>query len=119
MQLHDVLWHYGWVIRHWSRLILLGALGCTVATFAISSMIPPVYQASAMIKVHESVASSSGDVFSDQALAVSYSLLITSTDVLQATAQKLPGLTVNQLQNIVSDSPLDSTQLIEVRAQAN
>ena len=119
MQLHDMLWHYGWVIRRWFRLILLGTAGCTVATFAISSMLPPVYQASALIKVHESVASNSGDVFSDQALAVSYSLLITNPDVLQATAQRLPGLTINQLQNAVSDSPLDSTQLIEVRAQAN
>src|SRR5581483_10014156 len=103
----------------WFRLILLGTAGCAVATFAISSMLPPVYQASALIKVHASVASSSGDVFSDQALAVSYSLLITSPDVLQATAQRLPGLTVNRLQNAVSDSPLDSTQLIEVRSQAN
>ncbi|HZO73292.1 MAG TPA: Wzz/FepE/Etk N-terminal domain-containing protein [Ktedonobacteraceae bacterium] len=119
MQLHDMLWHYGWVIRRWFRLILLGTAGCAVATFAISSMLPPVYQASALIKVHASVASSSGDVFSDQALAVSYSLLITSPDVLQATAQRLPGLTVNRLQNAVSDSPLDSTQLIEVRSQAN
>lgn len=122
MQLHDMLWHYAWVIRRWFRLILLGTASCTVATFAISSLLPPVYQASALIKVHESVASSSGssgDVFSDQALAVSYSLLITSPDVLQATAQKLPGLTVNRLQNAVSDAPVDSTQLIEVRAQAN
>ncbi len=72
MQLHAMLWHYGWVIWRWFRLILLGTAGCTVATFAISSMLPPVYQASALIKVHESVASNSGDVFSDQALAVSY-----------------------------------------------
>lgn len=119
MELHDMIWHYAWVIRHWFRLILLGVAICTAATFAISLMVSPVYQASALIKVHGNSPSNTSDVFSDQALAVSYSLLITSPDVLQASAQKLPGVTVGQLQSVVSDSPVDSTQLIEVRAQAN
>ncbi|HEU5228205.1 MAG TPA: Wzz/FepE/Etk N-terminal domain-containing protein, partial [Ktedonobacteraceae bacterium] len=119
MELHDMIWHYAWVIRHWFRLILLGVAICTAATFAISLMVSPVYQASALIKVHGNSPSNTSDVFSDQALAVSYSLLITSPDVLQASVQKLPGVTVGQLQSVVSDSPVDSTQLIEVRAQAN
>ncbi len=119
MQLRDMLQHYSWVIRHRFRLILLGVTICTATTLAISFYLPPVYQASAWIKVNGTTTATTSDVFSDQALAVSYALLITTPDVLQATDQQLHGLSLKQLESAVSDSPIDNTQLIEVRAQAN
>jgi len=119
MQLRETIRHYILVIQHWYRLILLGVLICSGTTFGISWLLPPVYQASALIKVNATVASGSNDVFSDQALAVSYSLLVTSPDVLQEVAKKIPEVTLSQLKSSVSDSAVDNTQIIEVRAQAN
>jgi len=98
---------------------------CSCATFGISKFIlKSVYQATSLIQVNGPLVptnSSSGgnDVFSEQALAVGYSLLITSTDVLQAVAQKVPGVDLTQLQSAVSASPQAGTQIIEVRAQAD
>lgn len=118
MQLRDTLRHYAQVIRHRYALILIGITICTVTTLIISLCIKPIYQASALIKVNSSATSSTSDVLNNQALAVSYALLVTSPDVLQAVANKLPGTTVNQLESVVSDSPIDNTEIIEVRAQA-
>ncbi len=81
---------------------------------------PPVYQVSALVKVDSgsmiTATGSGNDIFSAQAQAVSYALLVTSPEVLQEAARKLPGMTVDQLKKVVSDSPVDNTELIEVRA---
>ena len=109
--------HYFWVLRRWLWLILLGTLVCTSVTFVVSKLTPPTYEASSLIQVN----AGSGDgstVFSDQALALSYAVQVTSSDVLRDTARRLSGVTVSQLQTGVSASPLDNTQVIEVRADA-
>ena len=105
--------HYAWVIWHWLWLILLGISICSCATFIISEQAPTVYQASALIEVNGS------DVFSAQALAVTYALQISSTDVLQEAAQKLPGVSISRLEAAVSASPVANTQIIEVRSQSS
>jgi non-specific protein-tyrosine kinase len=60
----------------------------------------------------------SNDIYSNQALAFSYSFLVTKDDVLQAAVQQLPGINVSQLELAVSDSPITNTPMIEIRAQA-
>src|SRR6266516_5001786 len=117
--------HYARVMQRWLLLMLLGILICSGATFGISKFIlSPVYQATALIQVNgplipTNTSTGGNDIFSDQALAVGYSVLITSTDVLQTVTQKVPGVSLTQLQSAVSASPQASTQIIEVRAQAN
>jgi polysaccharide biosynthesis transport protein len=112
--------HYGRAIWHWLWLILLGIVICSVATFGISKfIIKPVYETTALVQVNGSPTSSSNNVFSNQALAVSYSLLITSTDTLQSVAKKIHGVSLNQLEQTVSASPQAGTQIIGVQVKAN
>jgi capsular polysaccharide biosynthesis protein/MinD-like ATPase involved in chromosome partitioning or flagellar assembly len=112
------LQHYFWVLRHWLYLILLGVCLCTAATFAVSFLFRPDYQAIALIQVNGSPTSTTNDVYSNQALAVADSLLITSTDVLRAASQKVPGTSLDELIASVSASPKDGTEVIEVRAHS-
>jgi capsular polysaccharide biosynthesis protein/MinD-like ATPase involved in chromosome partitioning or flagellar assembly len=117
--------HYTRVMRRWLWLLLLGIIICSSFTFGISTFVlKPTYQSTALLEVNgpllsTTTTSSGSDVFSNQALAISDALLITSTDVLQGVAQKLPGVNVHQLSSSVSASPQASSQIIEVRAQAN
>ncbi|MDQ6660077.1 MAG: Wzz/FepE/Etk N-terminal domain-containing protein, partial [Chloroflexota bacterium] len=110
--------HYAWVIRHWLWLILLSTLICAGATYIISVRTPPVYEASALIQVNDVGSTGNSGVFNNQAAAVSYALEVTNNDVLQAVSKKLHGVTVSDLETAVSASPLDSTPIIEVRADA-
>lgn len=115
--------HYAQVMRRWLWLMVVGVIICSSVTFAINKfLIKPVYEATALIQVNGALtptASSSGnDVFSDQALAISDSLLVTSTDVLQSVASQIPGVSLSQLETKVSASPQASSQIIQVRADA-
>jgi capsular exopolysaccharide synthesis family protein len=112
------LQHYARLLWHRLWLIIIGVVFCTGATYAISSHASPTYEASALIQVIAPGANNGGDVFSNQALAVSDALLVTSDDVLHAAARSLPGVTFAQLQKAVSASPADNTELIEVRGDA-
>jgi capsular exopolysaccharide synthesis family protein len=112
------LQHYTWLIWHRFWLILIGVVLCTGATYAISSHATPTYEASSLIQVTAPDSGNGNDVFSNQALAVSDALLVTSDDVLRAAAKSLPGVTLTQLQQAVSASPADNTELIQVRGDA-
>ncbi|HEY7414407.1 MAG TPA: Wzz/FepE/Etk N-terminal domain-containing protein, partial [Ktedonobacteraceae bacterium] len=119
-QLH----HYTWLLSRWFLLILLVAIICSGLTFGICKyLIAPVYQASALIRVNGPVITNTGssgtDVFSQEALAVGDAILVTSTDILKAVADEIPGQSVSQLQNEVNAAPQQGTQIIEVRAQAH
>jgi capsular exopolysaccharide synthesis family protein len=78
----------------------------------------PVYEASTLIQVHD-IQTTNNNVFTDQALTQSYALLVNSPTVLQAVAQKIPGVSAQQLTSQVSDSPLDNTQILQIRATAD
>ncbi len=119
MQVRDTLRHYAWVMRQHVGFILLGVTLSSFLTAVISLTLPSVYQASALVKVNGSTASTTNDVFSDQALAVAYALLVTDPEVIQGAAKAMPGMTVDQIKRAISASPLDNTEIIEVRAQAN
>src|SRR6266566_891191 len=114
MHIQDTLRHYAQVIRNCFRFILLGVIFGSTVTFVISLFLPPVYQASALVSVNSAptaAATASGnDVFSAQAQAVSYAILVTSPEVLQEASKKLPEMTIDELKNVVSDSPMDNTQ---------
>ncbi len=115
---HNLL-HFAWVLRRSLWLIVLGMVVCTGVTFAISKRIPPVYQASAMILVNGTGASDSSSVFSNQALAQTYSLVISSTDVLGKAAQNLHGESIAQLRAAITASPQAGSAVINIQAQAN
>lgn len=109
--------HYTWVIWRSLRLILLVTCLISGATYGISKLIPPVYQASTLLQVN--MTGDGSTVYTNQIQALTDSLLVTNTDVLQATAQQLPGVTVSDLQKEVSAAPLDSTSVIQILVQAH
>jgi succinoglycan biosynthesis transport protein ExoP len=111
--------YYARVVRYWLWLIVFGTTGCALLTYTISQQIPPVYQASTLIQVDGAGTTDSSSVFANQALAVSYALLITSNDVLLQVAHQLPGVSLQTLQASVSASPEENTQIIQIRANAS
>lgn len=112
------LGHYSKVVRRNLWLILIIVLVCTITTFIINKRNTPAYEASALIQVHDTQ-TNNNNVFTDQALAQSYALLVNSPEVLQAVAAKMPGVSPQQLASQVSDSPLNNTQILQVRATAD
>lgn len=119
MRLRDTVRHYARLLGRRGWLIGLGVVVCTCATLGISFYVPPVYQASTLVQVNGSVITGSNDFYTNQALTTSYALLVTRDDVLQAAAQRLPGTNAGQLKQVVSDSVLNSSPMIEIRAQAS
>jgi len=113
-----LLQHYTRLMRQRLGLILAGIILCTGTTFVISNHATTIYEASTLIKVTAPTANNGNDVFSNQALAVSDALLVTSDDVLRAAAKVLPDTTFAQLQKAVSASPANNTELIDVRGDA-
>lgn len=111
--------YYTRVIQRWLWLLLLSTLFCAGATYAISQHTPPVYQASTLLQVNAIGTADSGSVFANQALAVSYALLINSNDVLQQVVQRISGESLAVLQTNVSASPEENTQIIQIRANAD
>jgi succinoglycan biosynthesis transport protein ExoP len=112
--------HDAWVIRRGLWIILLGTVISAGATYAISKyIVTPVYQISALIQVNGPVSASNNTIYSNEELALNYSLLVTTNDVLQVVAQHIPGESISQLKKAVSASPLAGSSIIEIRAQAN
>jgi len=109
--------HYTWIIWRSLWLILLATSIIAGATYAISKLITPVYQATTLIQVNP--VGDSSTVFSSQAQALNYSLLVTNTVVLQVVNNKLPEMSVSQLKEAVSASPLANTNIIQIQAQAD
>jgi capsular polysaccharide biosynthesis protein len=111
--------HYGRVIRSRLPLILLGVIICTAATFATCKILPPVYQATGSILVNGSGAADATSTVANQNLAQTYSLVITTTNVLGMASQQLPHITVEELKSEVTSVHQTNTALIQVQAQAN
>mgnify|MGYP001209479596 CR=1 FL=1 len=110
--------HYFWVIRRWLWLIIIGTVLCTVATLAVSYLSKPLYQADALMQVNsQSGASDSSTIYANQDLAVKYALLVTQNDTLTMVMKQVHGVTIDQLRKDVSDSQLNSSDVIQVNAQ--
>ncbi|MBO0777983.1 MAG: AAA family ATPase [Ktedonobacteraceae bacterium] len=116
MQLREAIQRNAGILRRRFWFLVISVSICTGAVFAISLYLPPVYQASALVMVN-GTGVAGDDIYSDQALALNYALLVTRDDVLQAVASRIPGVSVEQLRQEVSDSPLSGTRIIEIRVQ--
>ncbi|GCE09009.1 polysaccharide biosynthesis tyrosine autokinase [Dictyobacter aurantiacus] len=106
--------HYGALLRRWLWLLLLVVALCTSAAYAISITMRPVYEAVALLQVHD-VSTNNGSIFVDQALAQSDALLINRPAVLQGAARKIHTVSAQQLAKQISASPLNNTPIIQVR----
>src|SRR5258708_8701239 len=103
MHIQDTLRHYTQVVSNRFRFIILGVIFGSAVTFVISLFLPPVYQASALVKVNSApttaTTASGNDVFTAQAQAVSYAILVTIPQVFQEPTNKPPPTTAHALTN--------------------
>lgn len=119
----DLRYYYYLLLSQWWLLLGMAVLAGAVA-FGISSLQEPVYRSTATIYVDSRRGEGNAD-FTDlrtsQTLAETYSELITSREILEQTVVSLDlaeqGVGVRALQNVVSASPVGSTQLIRVSAE--
>lgn len=113
MQSH--LSRYILLARRWAWLVLLGAVICGGVTYVICMLVPPVYQASAILNINiDSSTSLSDNINASQLEATTYAQLLTSSAVLNAVLKKHPNLTFEQLSAMVSVKPEANTSLIEL-----
>jgi capsular polysaccharide biosynthesis protein len=115
MPKNAIVRHYALVIRDRSILILFFFVICTSSTYIVSLYLPPIYQATTIVKISAAAAS---DTTQAQELIDNGPVLVTSPEVLQIAAQSLAPSTVQQLQQATRSSVPDHTQLLIIQSQA-
>lgn len=116
MPKHAILRHYALVIRDRSILILFFCVICTSSTYIINLYLPPIYQATTMIKIGTVSAS---DTNQTQEVENNATVLVSSSTVLQSAARSLiPPVTLNQLEQTTSSSVVSQTQLLIIQCRA-
>lgn len=108
--------YYKMLMKRWTWVIALGMVICGGVTYIVSMLIPPVYQASAIIYLDlgSSNTSVNDNISASLAALPTYTQLVTNPAVLTPVTQKHPGLTLTQLTSMISVKPQTSTQIIEL-----
>jgi capsular exopolysaccharide synthesis family protein len=114
--MQSLLSHYWVFARRWAWLVVIGMVICGGATFIVSKLTSPVYQASAILVVNVD-ASSSANATSSIATVPTYAQLITNPSVLNHVLTMHQGLTLQQLNAMITVKPQTNTQLIELDIQ--
>ncbi len=111
MPKNAILRHYVRVIRDRSMYILFFTIIFTSLTYFISISLPPVYQATTLIKV-DTITND------DTTSAPNDAILVTSPEVLQIATQRLSHINRSQLQQALSSSIINHTRLLLIQSQA-
>jgi succinoglycan biosynthesis transport protein ExoP len=111
------------IARKWAWLIVIGAVLAGGAAFAASSLMPPVYEASATLRISPPNADGMSDystLLAGQRLVQTYAKLLVERAVLEAVAGDL-GLKVKpeELQKRVRIETVSDTELIKIRVEHN
>ena len=107
--------YYTVLAKRWTWMIVLGMVICSGATFSISKITHPVYQASATLILNLGTSTSAYDNFTASVQAVpTYAQLITSPEVLTPVVAKHQGLTLEQLSAMITVKTQPNTQLIGI-----
>lgn len=96
---------YVQIVWKWSWLIFLGIVLAAGSTYAISSLLPPVYRASTTLLVRTPSATGDdyGSVIVNQYLAATYSELIVKRPIIEAAAVNL-GLGLSVIPELLADT---------------
>lgn len=105
--------------ERWTWLVVLGMFICGGVTYFISKHIPPVYQASATIVLEFGTDPfhAFDNVSASLQATQTYAQLVTSPTVLGPVLANHPGMTLQQLDAMITVKPEPSTQLIDVDVQ--
>lgn len=107
--------HYATLARRWAWLVVLGMALCGGTSFVVSTLLHPTYQASATLVISMKSADSAVDnVSASELAALTYAQLLTNSTILEPVAAQHPGMTLQQLDAMVSVNARSNTQLIEL-----
>jgi len=117
--MQSLLIRYKMLAKRWLWLVILGIVLCGGGTYVISKLTPPVYEASALIVLNLGSSASSPYENTNASLAAlpTYSQLLTNSAVLKSVVVAHKGLTLNQLNNMITVKPQANTQIIELDVQ--
>jgi len=109
------------VIRRWLWLIVGCVLVGTISAFVVTSLMPPVYSASATLLVNVDPGATASDynaIYASERLALTYSQMLTERSVMEAVIERL-GLaeTPEALAKRVKVTPVKDTQLIRLSVE--
>src|SRR5947209_2273570 len=107
--------YYTVLAKRWAWMVILGIVLCSSASFGISKIAHPVYQASATLILNVGTSTSPYENFTVSVQAVpTYASLLTSPAVLDPVVEQHHGLTLDQLRQMITVKPQSNTQLIEL-----
>ena len=109
--------HYLLIARRWAWLVIMGVVICSVSVYAVSKLMRPVYQATAILYVNFHSASPYENTNAAMSVLPTYAQFITNPTVLEPVVVQHKGLTVSDLAGMVQVKPVSSTQNIEVDVQ--
>src|SRR5579864_4820675 len=113
VDMQGLLRRYIMLARRWAWLVVLGIVLCGGASFVVSAFLPTVYQASATLVISLKSADSAADNVSASEMAVlTYAQLLTNPAILAPVVAQHPGLTLQQLNAMISVNTQSNTQLI-------
>ena len=107
--------YYTRLAKRWAWMVILGIVLCGGASYGISKITPPVYQASATLNLQLGTSTSAYENFTASVQAVpTYAQLLVSPSVLNPVVEQHPGLTFKQLIAMITVKPQTNTTLIEL-----
>jgi capsular exopolysaccharide synthesis family protein len=107
--------YYTVLAKRWAWMVILGIVLCSSASYGISKIVHPVYQASAILNLNVGTSASTYENFTVSVQAVpTYAQLLISPTVLNPVVGRHPGLTLKQLMAMVTVKPQTNTSLIEL-----
>ncbi len=110
--------YYAVLAKRWAWVVILGVVLCSGASFGISKIITPVYQASTTLILSAQTSTSPNENFTASVLAVpTYIQLLTSTTVLDPVAERHRGLAPDQLMAMITAKSQPNTPLIVLTVQ--
>src|SRR5438270_11430544 len=99
--MNNSLSRYTRLIKRWAWLVILGMLICGGATYTLSKMTRPVYQASATLILSLGTPQSPSDSLNASVQAVpTYAQLLTDPEVLDSVVAQNPKVTLKQLSDM-------------------
>src|SRR3989442_8871274 len=110
--------YYTVLAKRWAWVVILGVVLCSSASFVISKITTPVYQASTTLILNAQASNSTSENFTTSVQAVpTYAQLLTSPAVLDPVAERHPGLAPDQLRAMITAKSQPNTPLIVLDVQ--
>ena len=110
--------YYTVLAKRWAWMVILGIILCSGASYGISKITHPVYQASATLNLSLGTSASAYENFTVSVQAVpTYAQLLTSPAVLDPVVERHPGLTRKQLIAMITVKPQTDTTLIALNVE--